>query len=83
MWMTDKQSNELENMLHIKYDGKLYYREVPEILNSSWEYEIFNLKPLGFFLQKQTFLVHFAVPIYLQLKEICFNNYIHITTSLS
>ena len=35
------RSKKLKNMLHIKYNGKIYYREVPEISNLSLEYELF------------------------------------------
>ena len=34
-------------MLHIKYNGKMYYLEVPEISKHSWKYELFIFKPLG------------------------------------
>ena len=65
------RSNKLKNTLLIKYNGKMYYREVPEITNCSWKYELLKIQPpLEKFLQKQAFLMHFVVRTSLQIKEV-------------
>ena len=67
-------SNELKNTLHIKYNRKIYYNEVPEIQTVHENRSCFQKKNWKKHLQKQTFLMHFAVPISLQLKVVFKSN---------
>ena len=55
-------------MLHIKYNGKMYHREVPEVAKHSRKNELFlHTTPWRNILQNKHFIL-FAVPISLQLS---------------
>ena len=58
----------MKNTFHIKYNSKMYYREVMEISNCSWKYELFAFNPLGGEIANKHILMFFVVPISLQLK---------------
>ena len=45
-WMTIR-SNTIKNTFQMKFNGKMYYREVSIITNCSWRYEPIYLDPLG------------------------------------
>ena len=66
--MVDNTVEKLTKKLHIKYNSKMYTREVPEISNRSWKYELFYIKtPWKIILQNPPILMIFAVPISLQI----------------
>ena len=52
-------------MLHMKYNDKIYSRQVPENLKHSWKYELFTYKHIGgLFCKKNNFYTFFGTNNY-------------------